>query len=158
MKRFLATAVLLLGLGYCQTAKEENRSRLVLPNAKLLRCRSSDCFTLWSDRSTEANAEFPKQVIIDMNQSCLYGMTVLYDKSIPLNDLKAALDQRYGKWALPENDRAAESVKLWRVESEKFAIQLSVADKKDEKRNAVEAGTKQAIYLAFGGKSACDIP
>jgi hypothetical protein len=158
MKRVIAAVVLILGLAQCQTAKEENSSRLVLPNAKLLRCRSSDCFTLWLDRSTEANAVFPKQVIIDMNQSCLYGMTVLYDKSTPVNDVKAALDERYGKWALPENDDAAVPVKLWRVEPEKFAIQLSVADKKDEKRNIAEVGTKQAIYIAFGGRSACNIP
>jgi hypothetical protein len=81
MKRVIAAGVLILGLTHCQTAKEEKSSRLVLPNAKLLRCKSSDCFTLWLDRSAEANAVFPKQVIIDMNQSCLYGMTVLYDKS-----------------------------------------------------------------------------
>ena len=91
-----------------------------------------------------------------MNQSCLYGMTALYDKSIPVDDVKAAIDGRYGKWALA--DFANSPVKLWRVETKKFAIQLSVADKKDEKRNIAEAGTKQAIYIAFGGRSACNIP
>jgi hypothetical protein len=158
MKRIIAAVVLTLGLANCQTAKEENKSRLVLPNPKLLRCRSSDCLTLWLDRSTEANAVFPKQVIIDMNQNCLYGMTVLYDKSIPINDVKAAIDERYGKWALPGYDDPTVPAKLWRVEPEKFAIQLSVADKKDDKKNMAEAGTKQAIYIAFGGRTACNIP
>ncbi len=158
MKRLMAAVVLILGLAHCQTAKEENSSRLVLPNQKLLRCRSSDCFSLWLERSPEQNAVFPKQLIIDMNQSCLYGMTVLYDKSIPASDVKAAIDGRYGKWALPSNDDAAVPVKLWRVEPEKFAIQLSVADKKDEKMNIAEAGSKQVIYIAFGGRSACNIP
>jgi len=156
MKRVIATAILLLGLAYSPTAKEGNRSHLVLPNSKLLRCGSSDCFTLWSDGSTEANAVFPKRVIIDMNQSCLYGMTALYDKSIPVKDVKAAVDEQYGKWALPDNNAAAVPVNLWRVEAEKFALQLGVADKKDEERNMAEAGTKQVIYVAFGGKSACD--
>jgi len=50
------------------------------------------------------------------------------------------------------------SLKLWRVEPEKFAIQLSIADKKDAKRNIAEAGAKRAIYIAFGGTSACSIP
>ncbi len=159
MKRLIAAVVLILGLAHCQAAKEENSgSRLVLPNPKLLRCRSSDCFQLWLDKSAEANAIFPKQMIIDMDQSCLYGMTVLYDKSIPLSDVKAAIDGRYGKWALPLNDDAAVSLKLWRVEPEKFAIQLSVADKKDEKRKIAEAGAKRVIYIAFGGTSACSIP
>jgi len=110
------------------------------------------------EKPAEANAVFPKQLIIDMNQSCLYGMTALYDKSIPVEDVKAAIDERHGKWALPLNDDAAGPVKLWRVEPEKFAISLSIADKKDEKRNIAESGTKQAIYIAFGGRSACNIP
>ena len=91
-----------------------------------------------------------------MNQNCLYGMTALYDKSISLDDVRAAIDERYGKWALPGFEKSA--MKLWRVEPEKFAIQLSVADKTDEQRNIADAGTKQAIYIAFGGKSACDVP
>jgi hypothetical protein len=111
---------------------------------------------LWLERPAEPNAVFPKQLVIDMNQNCLYGMTVLYDKSIPLDDVKAAIDERYGKWAVAglANSRG----KIWRVEPEKFAIQLSIADKKDEKMNIAEAGTKQAIFLAFGGRSACDVP
>jgi hypothetical protein len=83
-------------------------------------------------------------------------MTALFDKSIPLDDIKAAIDERYGKWAVPEFVNSP--LKIWRVEPEKFAIQLSVASKKDEKRNMADAGTRQAIYLAVGGKSACNIP
>jgi hypothetical protein len=95
--------------------------------------------------------------MIDMKQNCLYGFTAIYDKSISLGDVKAAIDERYGKWAFPKNDDAAMPVKLWRVESEKFAIQLSVADKKDEKMNIADVGTKVAIYIGFGGRSACDV-
>jgi hypothetical protein len=156
LERIFAAVVLMLGLAYGQTATEENGSHIVLPNPKLLRCKSSDCSQVWLEKSAETNAVFPKQVSIDMNQSCLYGMTALYDKSIPLDDIKAAIDKRYGKWAVPEF--ANSQLKLWRVEPEKFAITLSTADKKDEKRNIAEAGTKQALYIAFGGKSACDIP
>jgi hypothetical protein len=157
MKRLIAAAVLMLSLAHCQTAKEEKSARLALPNAKLLRCKSSDCFQLWLEKSAETNAVFPKQLVIDMNQNCLYGMTATYDKSIPVQDVRAAIDERYGRWALPLDDPSG-PVKLWRVEPEKFAIQLSVADKKDEKMNIADAGTKQAIYIAFGGRSACTIP
>jgi hypothetical protein len=157
MKRLIAAAVLMLSLAHCQTAKEEKSTRLVLPNAKLLRCKSSDCFQLWLEKSAETIAVFPKQLVIDMNQNCLYGMTATYDKSIPVENVRAAIDERYGRWALPLDDPSG-PVKLWRVEPEKFAIQLSVADKKDEKMNIADAGTKQAIYIAFGGRSACAIP
>ena len=158
MKRLIAAVLLTLGLANCQIAKEESRSHLVLPNPKLLRCSSSDCFLLWLEKPAEANAVFPKQTIIDMNQNCLYGLRVLYDKSVPLADVKAAIDERYGKWAYAKNDDATMPVKLWRVESEKFAIQLSVVDKKDEKMNIADVGTKEAIYIAFGGRSACSMP
>ena len=49
-------------------------------------------------------------------------------------------------------------LKLWRVESEKFAIQLSVLDEKDEKMRIGETGEKRIIYIAFGGRSACTTP
>jgi hypothetical protein len=154
MKKLIIAMVLMLGLAHSQTAKEEKSSHLVLSNSELLRCASSDCFQLWSGKSVEANAVFPKQLIIDMNQSCLYGMTALYDKSISLKDVEAAIDERYEKWAHAEN--ADSPVKPRRVEPEKFAIQLSVAGKEDEKKNIAEAETKQAIYIAFGGRSACN--
>jgi hypothetical protein len=155
MKRVLAAAVLMLGVAYGQTATEQNGGRIVLPNPKLLRCKSSDCSRLWLAQP-EVNGVFPKQVTIDMNQSCLYGMTVLFDRSIPVDDITAAIDERYGKWAVPEFVKSP--LKIWRVEPEKFAIQLSVASKKDEKRNIADAGTRQVLYLAFGGKSACNVP
>lgn len=155
MTKVLAAAVLMLGLAYGQTATDENGSRIVLPNAKLLRCKSSDCYQVL-EKFAETNAVFPKQVTIDMNQSCPYGMTALYDRAVPLDAIRAAIDERYGKWAVPEFVNSPS--KIWRVEPEKFAIQLSVASKKDEKRNIADEGTKQAIYTAFGGRSACNIP
>jgi len=70
MMRVLAAAVLMLGLAYGQAATEDDGSRIVLPNPKLLRCKSSDCFQVL-EKFAETNAVFPKQVTIDMNQSCL---------------------------------------------------------------------------------------
>ena len=83
-------------------------------------------------------------------------MTVLFDKSIPLDGVRAAINERYEKWALAEFSDLP--VKLWRVEPEKFAIQLTVAEKKDEKMHIADAGTKRVIYLAFGGRAACNVP
>ena len=154
MNRAIVAGVLLIGMGHFQAAKEGNTSRLVLPNPGLLRCTSSDCSRLWSE-NPGANDVFPKQLIVDMNQNCIYGMTALYDKSVPVDDIKSAIDERYAKWVNAQF--ASSALKLWRVEPETFAIQLSVADKKDEKRNIAEAGTKQVIYIAFGGRSACNL-
>jgi len=102
MKKLVVAVVLLLGLANCQTAQEEKSTRLVLPNPKLLRCKSVDCFQLWVESPREANAVFPKQTTIDMNEDCLYGMTAVYDKSVSLDQVKAAIDARYGKWALAQ--------------------------------------------------------
>jgi hypothetical protein len=91
-----------------------------------------------------------------MNQNCVYGFTVLYDKSVPVDAIQAAINDRYKNWALAEF--ANSPVKIWSVEPEKMAIQLSVVDKQDEKRNVAEAGTKQVIFLPIGGSSARTCP
>jgi|SRR5271163_2147409 len=158
MKRVLAAVIVTLGLASGQRAKEEKGRHIVLPNAKVLRCKSSDCSQMWLEKYAETNAVYPKQVIVDMNQGCLYGMTALFDKSVPLDDIEAAIDERYGTWTVLQWRKRNSPIKVWRVEPEKFAIQLSVATKMDEKRNWADAGTRTVIYLAFGGRSACDIP
>jgi hypothetical protein len=155
MKRVFAAVALMLALAY-GAATEENGSRIVLPNPKLLRCNPSDCDQVWLKNSVQTSAIFPRQVSIDMNQSCLYGMTAIYDKTVSFDDIRAAIDERYKTWSVPEF--ANSPLKMWRVASEKFAIQLSVVSKKDEKRNVAEAGSTQAIYIAFGGRAACDTP
>jgi hypothetical protein len=155
MKKVIATAALALVLAPFQTAKEQNGGRLVLPNPNLLRCRSSDCSQLWSDNQG-ADAVFPTQIRVDMDHNCIYGFTALYDKSVSMDAVEAAVDERYKKWALA--DFAKSPLRLWRVESEKLAIQLGTGDKKDEKRGFAEVGTKVVIFLPFGGRSACANP
>lgn len=155
MKRTIAALTLILSLPHSQVAMGQNRDRLALPNPKLLRCSSSDCFQLWSE-AIEQKAIFPKQMIVDMDQGCIYGMTALYDKSVPLDQIKSAIDDLYRQWSV--NDLGNSNLHIWRVDPQKFVVQLGVASKQDEKRNVAEAGTRQAIYLAFGGKSACSTP
>jgi hypothetical protein len=153
MKRLLASLLLLLSLPPCQAADKGKPKHVVLPNTKLLRCKAADCFQLWSENSSDADGIFPKQMIIDMDQNCLYGMTAVYDKSISVDDLKAVIDASFAEWGF--GDPANPTMKLWRVTPDKFAIQLTVASKNDEKRNVADAGTKQVIFLAFGAKTAC---
>lgn len=152
MKGVIPALVLMLGPIYFQAVNDE-KAHVVLPSPKLLRCRSSDCFNLWlGDR--QPDEVFPKQLLIDMNQDCVYDLEAFYDKSVSEHDIELAIDERY--LGSKNTDFAKSSIRLWRVESERFAIQLGEVDKRDQKRNAVEPGTKQVIYIAFGGASACN--
>jgi hypothetical protein len=156
MKKILAVMLIALSLPICQSAKE-GKSTIILPNPKLLACKLSDCSQLWSDQADSVNAVFPKQLIIDSNQRCVYGIRAMYDKDVSIDDLKAAVDKRYGKWLLPGFEKS--SLKLWRVEPEKLAIQLSVVvGKKDKKITGEEPRTKDVIFLAFGGQPGCTAP
>lgn len=150
MKTLLAAIVLVISFPICQMA-QEGKTGIVLPNPKLLTCRGADCSQLWQKQSADG-AVFPKQLSIDMEQGCVYGMTARYDRSVSVEELTATIDEQYGKWTVPHFDKGPH--RLWRVEPEKFAIQLVVLDKRDEKRG-VEAGTKELILIAFGGRSAC---
>jgi hypothetical protein len=91
--------------------------------------------------------------MIDMDQSCLYGMTAVYDKSVSIDDLKAAIDASFAGWVF--GDPANPTMKLWRVTPDKFAIQLNVASKNDKKRNVTNTDINEVIYIAFGAESAC---
>jgi hypothetical protein len=140
MKAGAAFLILITVLVFCEPKNSEKR--IVLPNSNLMRCATTH---LWQDEKPGANSIYPVQVGIDHfdNQGCPQGIVALYEKTVSLNDIKAALDQRYGKWGGTDNGR----IMLWRVEPEKFAIQLTTID--DSLREAREPGMKQVIYLAF---------
>jgi hypothetical protein len=128
----------------------------VLPNPKLMKCRTVECSQLWPTNSTEGHTIFPKQVRIDVDQGCVYGVTALYDKSIATDDVKAAIDKSYSNWALQNSSDSA--VKLWRVTRDRFTIQLTVAGQFDEQMNFAQSGTNVLAFLAFEGKAACGAP
>ena len=151
MKTLLTAVAFVLSLPILQAA-QDGKPAIVLPNPKLLTCKGADCPGLWSKES-EHNTVFPKQLSIDTEQGCIYGMTARYDKSLSVEDLAASIDEHYGKWTVPHFEKGP--LRLWRVEPEKFAIQLAVLDKKDEKSGVAGAGTKQVIFVAFGGVAAC---
>jgi hypothetical protein len=172
MSRILLVMMLTLSLTSGGRLKYENGRHVVLPSSRLMGCASSSCSQLWQDE--DANAIYPREVTVDIfgstgSESCLRGVTALYEKSVSIDDVKAAIDQRYGKWAYA--DTATLPVKLWRVESEKFAISLTVTKDRTggptadearaqsmgqvfgygERSNVAEAGMPQVIYIAFVG-------
>ena len=151
MKRMVAALVLILGVAQCKFAWAQHHSRHVLPSPKLLTCRSTDCSRLWPE-DAEQGAIYPKQVTIDVNRDCIYGLTASYDRSVSFDEIKAAIDERYKQWAVnPPNSPPY----VWRVEPQRFAIQLSTASKQNDKKTKTEAGTSRVVYIAFGGEAAC---
>jgi hypothetical protein len=151
MKSCIAAAIFMSCLACYGQGKPETGKHVVLPNAKLLRCVSLGCSQLWQDKAPDENDIYPKEVTVDLpgGTPCPLGVMAYYDKSVSLDDLRAAIDLRYGKWAKASNDTSP--VKLWRVESESFSIQLSNVNPRDAKISGdnLEVGTKTVVYMAF---------
>src|SRR5271170_104163 len=144
--------ILILTLSHLKPARGESLARLVLPNPKLLQCKSSSCLQLFSEDVGQKDIA-PKQIILDMNDGCVYGITATYDKSVQIDQIKTEINTVYKQWSMSYPSET--NLYLWRVEPEKFAIQLAVTGKEEKKRIGTEVGTRQLIYIAFGGRSAC---
>jgi hypothetical protein len=116
-------------------------AHIVLPNESLIGCKVPSCYQVLPDASSDARAVYPWQVRLDFNQPTIMGLIALYDQPTTIDDVQAALDERYGKWALA--DFRTGPVRLWRIEPpNKFVIQLAVNDD----------GMVQLIYLSYGAK------
>lgn len=150
MKAILATAIALACLATPVQIKSETK-HVILPNPKLIRCVSLACSQLWQDKAPEANDIYPKAVSVELpdNTPCALAVTAQYDKSVSFDDLKAAIDMRYGKWAGVTNDISP--VKSWRVESDRFTIRLRTITEQDAKLSddKFEVGTKTVVYTSF---------
>lgn len=151
MKRIIAPLILILGSAYYEVASAQHQRSCVLPSPGLLTCRSATCSRLWLEPA-ERDALYPKQVMIDLDGDCIYGLTATYDRSVPVDAIKAAIDDHYKQWAV--NIVPNSPPYVWRVEQEKFAIQFAAAQKLDSRKKPDEA-TSHVIYIALGGKSAC---
>jgi hypothetical protein len=127
------TIILSLGGAGAKNAAGPN---VVLPNSKLIGCKASDCSQLWQDMPTDAGAIYPHNISIDIENGAVLGIVAHYDKSVSMSDVKATIDDHYGKSTYVV-DNETSPVKVWRVESEKIAIQLAAEDD----------GMKQVIYL-----------
>ncbi len=141
MRRVIKAAIVALSLTWSFTAMAQSGGRhIVLPNPKLLGCSGAGCAELWQDTTKDENAVYPWQVSTDVNNQAVIGIVALYDKPVSFDEVKSAIDERYGKWTLLDTEKPR--LKMWRVESEKFTIQLA------PKKN----GMIQLIYLVFDAK------
>ncbi|MGO9087790.1 MAG: hypothetical protein ACLP6G_04280 [Terriglobales bacterium] len=115
----------------------DSKKHIVLPNPALAGCKTENCTQVLPDKIADHDAIYPWQVLVDFNGSEVIGLIAFYDQPTSIDDLQAAVDERYGKWA--EADFRTGCVRIWRVEPEHFVIQLSVAS----------SGMVQLIYLTF---------
>jgi hypothetical protein len=115
--------------------------KIVLPNPKLIHCHSVTCSQLWKEDSVDGEAVYPAQLLTDLVNGEIVGLTAVYEKSVSIMEIRAAFDAFYGKWRLVLHDDTNDTkLWLWRVEPEQLVIQLS--DRDD--------GVKQVTYLKVG--------
>lgn len=105
-----------------ETTNGSTKNTVVLPNPGLLTCSGAGCSRLWLDDHAAAKSVYPKQLIMDISDGSASGIMATYDKSTSIDDVRAAIVQRYGKWVLHGGDHALKDI--WRVEPEKFAFAL----------------------------------
>ena len=69
--------------------------------------RGIQLLTAVANAAWDPHAIYPKQVPIDVfgSDPRPRGMRAFYDKSVAIDDIKAAIDEFYGKWALANNDK-----------------------------------------------------
>jgi hypothetical protein len=96
-----------------------------------------DCSQLWKQDSGDGGAVYPAQILTDVVDGEIVGLTAVYDKSVSTQELRAPIDMLYAKSRVTLHGG---SLFLWRVEPEQLAV--SLMDRDD--------GTKQVIYLKFG--------
>lgn len=94
MKRFAAGLTVIMSMASCRPAKHENAGHVVLPDPKLLGCM------VLQRPLADTNVPYPKQVSIDFDQASGRGVMAVYDKSVSIDELKLAIDDRYGKMSL----------------------------------------------------------
>lgn len=113
--------------------------KVILPNPKLIRCSTSSCPPVLPD-GKDPRAVYPWQVLLDYTDGSVIGLTAFYDQPTSIDDVQAVVNERYGQWAKAEFKTGP--VRIWRVEPERFVINLSQAN----------TGMVQLIYLTFDPK------
>jgi hypothetical protein len=107
--------------------------KIVLPNPRLIHCRAVDCSQLWKQDSGDGGAVYPAQILTDVVDGEIVGLTAVYDKSVSTRELQTAVDALYSKSKALQGGKGS----VWQVEPEQLTIQLYGRDD----------GAQQIIYL-----------
>ena len=135
----LAAILGVLSLTSSGKTDPEHKKSVILPNAKLMGCKSSDCPQILPNSSAGPTV-YPWQISFDFSDGRVIGLTALYDQPTTIDDVTAAINESYGKWVFAPG--SSDQIRLWRVEPEKFVMQLCVNDD----------GMVQLIYLVFDAR------
>ena len=120
----------------CSAQTNQGARQIVLPSPKLIHCRATTCSQLWAENPTEKGDAYPAQVLTDIVDGEIVGLTAIYDKSVSTKEVLSTINRLYGKWQRIDNDVSA----VWRVEPEQLAIQAFKG----------KGGTTEVMYLKFG--------
>jgi hypothetical protein len=144
MKSLFLTAILVTGMcGVAAAqAKHETAKRVILPNIRLVRCMTSDCFQLLQDEPPRPGDIYPEHIdIAFLDRWCPFGLTARYNKAVSFGDLKDALEKLYGKGTAENWPHGP--VVTWKVESDHVFVELEIADKLMAQNQHVEEGTQK---------------
>lgn len=134
----LILAVALLFGSLCANAQNGgNPARVILPNPQLIHCHAAACSQLWKENPAAKVTVYPSQVLTDVVNGEVVGLTAVYDKSVPISKIREAVDAQYGRWKHADLC-TTDKICIWRVEAEQYLINLSTA-----------GDHTQLIYLKF---------
>jgi hypothetical protein len=117
---------------WCSVGQVRKTRNVVLPNPRLIHCRSGECSQLWKEESSRGGSVLPAQILLDTVNGEIVGLTSVYEKSVSTEEIRAAIEAVYGKSVL-QSDTGG----VWRFEREQLVIQLAHEDN----------GESQLIYL-----------
>src|SRR5216683_6758539 len=143
MKSIFLTALVVTGMCSMSSGQAADRStkRVILPNIGLVRCMTSDCFQLLQDWPPRPGDIYPEHVdVAFLDRWCPFGLDAKYNKAVSFEDLKDAIEKRFGK-GTAKNWTDAPLV-IWQIEPAHLFIQLDIADKRIAQNQHVEEGTR----------------
>jgi hypothetical protein len=158
MKSAFRVAVLVVGIWAISSGqtKQSATRRVILPNVKLIRCMTSDCFQLLQDDPPRPGDIYPEHIdVAFLDRWCPFGLTARYNKAVSFEDLKAALEKRYGKGTVKNWGDAP--LMIWDIESDHLFIQLQVAGKRMVQNEPLIAEGAKLIHYDDMSDKICPI-
>ena len=114
---------------------------VVLPDPIVLGSSADDCLAILQKPSSNNIKVYPEQLLIDILDGKIGGVVAVYGRSVRFNEVEKAINLTYRKWSVIKFEESTNRVRLWRVSSHKFTIQLSTNNE-----NRV-----QLVFLPFIG-------
>lgn len=137
IKFFLIVTVVSLFLNHSAISQDY----IILPDPDMLGITIDQCKIKFINNSYNKKTIHPAQIIFDINNNKeISGIIVKYKtEDVSFGDVEQALDSIYIKWKLKRFQNT--SLRLWRIEKKRFAINLSFDEDNDI----------QIIFLTFVG-------